>query len=98
MIDIDSFKIGSEVWIVHNNRPYSFVSHHIHKLSSQVNIAGGGFSIPADHCFLAEMDLINAQCQYWQELKAITVHKEATDFSKKFTDNHSDMLNRLSNK
>lgn len=77
MIDIEKFKIGTAVWVVHNNRPVSFVSHRIEHLSTsnggQINIAGATWSIPADQCYLTEMELIEAQINYWRDLRLLRI-------------------------
>jgi hypothetical protein len=73
MIDIELLKPGNTVCVVHNNRPQSFVSQRIDRLTTsngtQINITGGAFSIPADKCFFSEMELIEDQINYWRDMR-----------------------------
>jgi len=73
MIDIELLKPANTVWVLHNNRPISFVSQRVERLSTsngtQINIAGGCFSIPADKCYFSKMELIEDQINYWNDMR-----------------------------
>lgn len=73
MIDIEKLQPGMEVWITHQNSPLKLIMQRLDKLISangvQFNVVDGAFSVPADWCFLTEIELIQSQLNYWQDLK-----------------------------
>lgn len=79
MIDIELLKEGQTVWVLHENRIVSFVSCGIHKLhtasGTQINIKGAIYSFPADHCYSSEMELIEAQIEYWRDRRLFAISK-----------------------
>lgn len=80
MIDIEVLKPGMDVWILNNNRPVKLVMERLDKLISahgvQYNVVDGAYSVPADWCFATEMELIEAQINYWRDYRLAKIVKD----------------------
>lgn len=81
MIDVEQFEKGKEVWFVHQNRLASFISHTIKKYNTtsgfQINIIGSGYDIPADWCYYSKIECIEAQVNYWRDMRLNEIVKDS---------------------
>ena len=73
MIDIETLKPGTPVWILHQNRPVKFVMRKLEKIISDSGVSyhveGEGYSVPADWCFSTELELIENEINYWRDMR-----------------------------
>lgn len=82
MIDIEDLKPGNEVWVVHNNRPQRLTMDRLEKVITasgvQYNVIDCSFlyGVPADLCFLNELDLIESQVNYWRDIRLNKILKD----------------------
>lgn len=80
MIDIETLKPGTTVWILHQNRPTKLVMERLEKLISEsgvhYHVAGSGYSVPADWCFSTELELIENEINYWRDMRLYVIVKE----------------------
>lgn len=75
MIDIELLKPGMDVWIEHKSRPVKLTMERLEKLISssgvQYNVVDSSFiyGVPADKCYRSELECIEAQINYWRDMR-----------------------------
>ena len=80
MIDIENFEEGTVVWFAHNNQPISFIGVEVMKYVTtsglQFNILGQNCDIPADLCYSSKIECIEAQINYWRDMRLNEIVKD----------------------